>query len=180
MKNNKILIASLATLLLVSGCAKKVSAAEAKKFVTENYSLEKAKEKYASVEVTEVVDVTKSEGFFEGLVEVGKEEETYEGTISVVDETDIVDEEGYSYTLNGKKLTMKYALGADDLKKMMELPDEAKVSGSVSVTAKVNEYGCPESYVAVFDLKLSFTTSGVKVEGSLKAKTTQTYKYTAK
>ena len=104
MKKSTILLVATASVLMLAGCAKTVSAEEAKAFVKENYSYDKASEAISNVTYTTKTVTEKAEGIFEKLGTVGtSKKKNVKGIIDVIKESSITDDEGITYKKKKKK-----------------------------------------------------------------------------
>ena len=104
MKKSTILLVATASVLMLAGCAKTVSAEEAKTFVKENYSYNKASEAISNVTYTTKTVTEKAEGIFKNLGTVGTtEQKDVKGIIDVIKESSITDDEGITYKIDVKK-----------------------------------------------------------------------------
>lgn len=181
MKKRPLLLASLALVLSLTGCAKQVTAKEAKKHVEDNYSLEKANQVYGSTCTMKLVtNVKKSTGYFEKLFPVGEKKEETSVSITVIPAIDIVESDAYSYSLKGKGLIITYSQSTDEVLKNMGIlvPENSETNGNVTTTMEYNEYGCPVSLSVNTKINYKFTIINETKEGSFESIATTTWTYT--
>ena len=178
MKKSTILLVATASVLMLAGCAKTVSAEEAKAFVKENYSYDKASKAISNVTYTTKTVTEKAEGIFESFGPVGtKEEKDVKGIIDVIKESSITDDEGITYKIDGKKFEAHQVLTGKSLAESLELPEDA-VKGKMASDFYCTEYGTPSKTKVVYDVTVNYSAGGIIITGAYKKTITTTYTYT--
>lgn len=186
MKTKKLLLLSAASVLLLSGCAKEITAVDAKKHADEHYSLEEANAKYSGGKVTTVTKTTKSEGLFEKLYPLG---EKTEGPTSVsvtstgiITSNDIDEKDSeYKYFLDGNSLSAESVLTGEKLALALGLESGSEsVKGELKSSWKVNEVGLPVKIEVYINAEVNYSVGGISVTGAIDYSNVTTYTWEAK
>ena len=178
MKKYTILLVATASVLMLAGCAKTVSAEEAKAFIKENYSYDKASEAISNVTYTTKTVTEKAEGIFKNLGTVGTtEQKDVKGIIDVIKESSITDDEGITYKIDGKKFEAHQVVTGKSLAESLDVPEEA-LKGKMVSDLYCTEYGTPSKTKVVYDVTVNYSAGGLVITGAYKKTITTTYTYT--
>ena len=164
-----------ASALLLASCEKTISFEEAKKHCDDNFTNTELK----LFDVHSVVNVTKSEGAFESMYEVGEKTDDESGQFGVIT-SGYVDSIGdtATYKVDGKKLSVEYSISVKDFLANygIELGEGDEASGSIFAKASTDDEGYPASqYQKIDELHLKYSAGGFSVEGTLSMEMTITY-----
>lgn len=187
MKNFKKLAVCAVAMIGLVGCS--ISKEEALQR-TDNYSQEKAAEKYSGYTLKTVEEVKKSEGFFSTFFRVHKNEseKTYTTLPGVLTKDTVKEMEDDSNGITFKKVGSS-GLGIEAKMKVDEylkeqninLDEGTKFDGEVYLYSEVNDYGLPTKAETKINISFKGTSSaGLTLEGALDMYSTMTYTYASK
>ncbi|GEM_PF-1140026 len=179
MKRANLFLAIL-PLVVLTGCGKTITKADAKNYVEANFSKEKVYATYQQYKLTTISEIKKATGYFSDIYnrpsfgEGGSYNTSLEGA-PIVDSTFItLLPEDAKITMSSDSMNITYNISIFDVFHF----DEEIVKGTAVVETKIDNIGL--IYSDILTLKCTVDTSKTtneKISGSLVFVTTKTYEY---
>lgn len=160
----------LAPMVLLASCGKTLTKEEAAQFADENYSQEKAEEKYTGGKSKNVVKNAEFTGAFESMKDAFKDGEEDQEVAVLTGEAILSMGDNATFTLSGKSLTISYEQTAAEFLSQYGTSGLSSdgIEGSVKGTIKTTEEGLAASSSLKVDLNINISMGGLTLTGTMK------------